>query len=136
MTGVLSAMYGLLAPIVTFATVSNRIANTFSILHEYELVIFRSLTSESSKCVLGNDRNRLCRGNVVASRPVFLSSAIEILFDNLFSTRQSVASAHWGIMARGRYLKEQTTHRLAKNSHPTSHISLKTHSLSFWQANC
>jgi hypothetical protein len=50
--------------------------------------------------VLANDRDGLGRGNVEARIPIFLPrDAIEVLFNDLLSPRQSITAAHWKIMA-------------------------------------
>jgi len=50
--------------------------------------------------ILANDWDRLGGGNVVARNPVFVPrGAVEIFLDKLLPSRQSVASAHGGIMA-------------------------------------
>jgi hypothetical protein len=50
--------------------------------------------------VLADDRDRLSGSNIVTRSPVFLSrDNIEVLFENLFSPRQTIAPAHNEIMA-------------------------------------
>jgi hypothetical protein len=46
--------------------------------------------------MLTNDGDRLGRRDVVSWIPVVLPlGSVKVLLDNLFSTRQSVAPAHW-----------------------------------------
>ena len=50
--------------------------------------------------ILANHWDRLGRGNVVTRTPVFISrDGVEVLLDNLLSTRQPVTPARGGIMA-------------------------------------
>jgi hypothetical protein len=45
--------------------------------------------------ILPDDGNRLSGSNVIARSPVvFARDAVQILFDNLFPPRQSIATAH------------------------------------------
>ena len=55
---------------------------------------------DSFSWILANYRNRLGGSEVVARNPIVLpDGGIEIFFDQLLSTRKSVAPAHWEIMA-------------------------------------
>jgi hypothetical protein len=68
--------------------------------------------------VLPDDGNRLSWGDVVAGSPVFLPrDTIEILFDKLFSARQSIASAHDEIMAC--HLTRDTVNERNRDISPT-----------------
>jgi hypothetical protein len=50
--------------------------------------------------VLSNDRDVLARRNIEAGRPVFIPRiAFEVLLNDLFSPRESIAPAHGEIMA-------------------------------------
>ena len=50
--------------------------------------------------MLANNGDGLCGRNVVAGSPLlFVRGAIEVLLNKLLPSRESVASAHWEIMA-------------------------------------
>ena len=44
--------------------------------------------------MLSDNRDRLGRGDVVVWTPVLFSRGIEVLFDDLLASRESVSSAH------------------------------------------